>query len=79
MGTSTILVSHDLGVVVRTADRVAVMYAGKIVEIEQQKKFIMIRGILIPGDLCSLCPIFPGERKSSYTYSRNAAIFGKPT
>lgn len=32
LGTATILVSHDLGVVARAADRVLIMYAGKIVE-----------------------------------------------
>lgn len=31
-GTSLILVTHDLGVVARLADRVAVMYAGRIIE-----------------------------------------------
>ena len=33
LGAGTVLVSHDLGVVARVADRVAVMYAGKIVEL----------------------------------------------
>lgn len=32
MNTAAVLVTHDLGVVARAADRVAVMYAGKIVE-----------------------------------------------
>lgn len=32
MGMSIVLITHDLGVVAETADRVVVMYAGKIVE-----------------------------------------------
>jgi len=36
-GTSMILITHDLGVVAQTCDRVAVVYAGKIIEYGSKK------------------------------------------
>lgn len=49
IGVSLVLVSHDLGVVARIADRVAVMYAGKSWKLAQQRKCIMTLDTPIPG------------------------------
>jgi peptide/nickel transport system ATP-binding protein len=39
-GTSVMLVTHDMGVIAETADRVAVMYAGRIAEIGKVEQII---------------------------------------
>ena len=49
-GWQPFFISHDLGVVAGVADRVAVMYAGKIVEIGTAEEIFMIQGIRIHGD-----------------------------
>ena len=54
-GISIVFISHDLGAVARIADRVAVMYAGKIIEIGTAEEVYYDPGILIPGDFCLHC------------------------
>ena len=39
-GTAVMLITHDMGVIAETADRVAVMYAGQFVEIGEARKVI---------------------------------------
>jgi peptide/nickel transport system ATP-binding protein len=41
LGTAIILVTHDMGVIAEMADRVAVMYAGRIVEIGRVREVIL--------------------------------------
>ncbi len=43
-GTSVMLVTHDMGVIAETADRVAVMYAGRIAEIGPVRDVVLSPG-----------------------------------
>jgi oligopeptide/dipeptide ABC transporter ATP-binding protein len=40
LGMALLLVTHDLGVVAALADRIAVMYAGRIVELAETRQFL---------------------------------------
>ena len=61
--TATILVSHDLGVVARAADRVAVMYAGKIVEIGTAEDIFYDPRHPYTWGLLQSLPILAGEKE----------------
>ena len=39
-GTAIMLITHDMGVIAETADRVAVMYAGRIVEVGHVRQIL---------------------------------------
>lgn len=66
--TATILVSHDLSVVAGVADRVAVMYAGKIVEIGTTEEIFYSRNIRIHGHCCSRSRLCQKEKQNSLPY-----------
>lgn len=53
-GVTIILITHDLGVVAQVADRVAVMYGGKMVEVGTRRDIFTVRSILIQKDFCNL-------------------------
>lgn len=53
--TSIIFITHDLGVVAGIADRVAVMYAGKIVEYGTVDEIFTMPSIRIRGGCLKLC------------------------
>ena len=67
LGTATILVSHDLGVVARVADRVAVMYAGKIVEIGTAEEVYYDPQHPYTWGLMRSLPAFAKGKESLYT------------
>ena len=55
-GTAVMLVTHDMGVIAETADRVAVMYAGRIAEIGPVAEVVPIPRIPTPSGLMGSIP-----------------------
>ncbi len=62
-GLSLLLITHDLGVVAEMADRVAVMYAGRIVETGPVRRVLLSpKHPYTEGLLASMPGLVPGER-----------------
>jgi len=63
-GTAVMLITHDMGVIAETAQRVAVMYAGRIVEIGPVRDIIHApRHPYTAGLMGSIPKITPGQRR----------------
>lgn len=67
LGTATIFVTHDLGAVARVADRVAVMYAGKIVEIGTAEEIFYDPRHPYTWGLLRALPAFSRKQDTLYT------------
>ena len=66
-GTSIILITHNFGVVAQLADRVAVMYAGKIVESAPVAELISNPCHPYTKALLAAVPVLGGERRKLVT------------
>ena len=62
-GTAVLLITHDMGVIAETADRVAVMYAGRIVEIGPVREVIKAPRHPYTVGLMGSIPSLKGEAK----------------
>ena len=66
MDMSMIFITHDLGVVARVADRVAVMYGGRSWSRAGPGKSSTTPGIPIPGRFSPACPSWERKGRSSF-------------
>ena len=62
-GTAVMLITHDMGVIAETADRVAVMYAGRIVEVGSVSDVIHRPAHPYTQGLMGSIPSIVGERE----------------
>ena len=61
--SSILLITHDLGVVAETCDRVGVMYAGNLCEVaDVNRYYLQTHYIHIPGHCWRPCRNFPFKR-----------------
>lgn len=67
LGTAAVFVTHDLGIAARVADRVAVMYAGKIVEIGTAEEIFTDPRHPYTWGLMKSLPAFSKGRDELYT------------
>ena len=62
-----VLITHDLGVVANIADRVAVMYAGDIIEIGTSDEIYYDPTTPTPGHCCPVCPRWASRERTCST------------
>ncbi len=62
-GTAVMLVTHDMGVIAETADRVAVMYAGRIVEIGAVRDVVLRPQHPYTAGLMGAIPVLGARRE----------------
>jgi len=67
IGMSLMLITHDLGVIATMADRVAVMYAGKIVEYATTREIFYNASHPYTQGLLASIPRFQGKKEKLYT------------
>nr|SUY22101.1 oligopeptide ABC transporter, ATP-binding protein [Clostridioides difficile] len=79
IGLSIIFITHDLGVVATIADRIAVMYAGKIVEIGTVEDIFYDPRHPYTWGLLGSLPTLDSQDDYLYKYTWNASKFIEPT
>ena len=75
---SVLLVTHDLGVVAQTCDRVAVMYAGRIVERADTRELFAGPRIPTPGRCSAALPARTARGRAAARHRRRAARLAAP-